>query len=155
MDQIQRVDVSDGSVEDIVPPVGLWLSLSPDETTLAYVGYADRDLVLRDLSTGRERQAQIKAARDVAEFHLGHLVWSPDGSTLMLTVAFDACGPPEGRTHAIVRVDAQTLSQSIVLPEDDRLFTTQTWSKADRVTLHDRDGNAWDLDPWTGDLHPH
>lgn len=71
----------------------------------------------------------------------------------MLTVAIDACGPPEESTHTIVRVDAETLSQTTVI-KDDRLFTTKAWPKADRVSLEDRDGEGWWLDPETGDLEP-
>jgi hypothetical protein len=151
---LQRVDLSDGSVTEVVPSVGLWLSLSPDETTLAYVGYGDRGLVLRELTTGHERQTPIDAFGEAQDAHVGHIVWSPDGDALMLTVAFDACGPPEESTHAIVRVDAETLSQTTVMTQDDRLFTTQAWPKADQVLLKDRNGKTWWLAPETGDLEP-
>jgi hypothetical protein len=149
---LQRVDVADGIVTELVPAVGLWLSLSPNETMLAYAGYGDRGLVLQDLSEGSERQTQIEAAAETPDAHLGHVVWSPDGTALMLTVAFNACGPAEERTHALVRVDAETLSQTTVIPRDDRLFTTLAWPQTDRVALLDQDDSAWDLDPWTGNL---
>ncbi len=151
---LQRIDLTDGSVREIVPSVGLWLSLSPDETTLAYVGYGDRGLVLRDLLTGRERQTQIEAAEEARDAHVGHVVWSPDGEVLMLTVAINACGPPEGRSHSLVRVDAETLSQTTVIVQDNRLFTTEAWPKADWVSLEDRDVKTWWLDPETGNLEP-
>jgi hypothetical protein len=149
---LQRVDLSDGDVTEVVPSLGLWLALSPDETTLAYVGYGDRGLVLRDLASGRERQTPIEATEDAGDAHLGHVVWSPDGEVLMLTVAIDACGPHEDRRHAIVRVDAGTLSQTTVVPESDRLFITEAWPETDRVLLWDRDGETWWLNPETGDV---
>jgi hypothetical protein len=151
---LQRVDLSDGSVTEIVPAVGLWLFLSPDERELAYVGYGDRGLVLRDLSTGRERQTQIEAAEETEDAHVGHVVWPPDGEALVLTVAVDACGPPEERAHTIVHIDAETLAQTTLIAEDERLFTSEAWSERGRVSLRDRDGETWWLDPETGDLEP-
>jgi hypothetical protein len=151
---LQRVDLSDGSVTEVVPSVGLWLSLSPDETMLAYVGYGDRGLVLRDLASGRERQARIEAAEEPEAAHLGHIVWSPDGEALMLTVAIDACGPQEDRTHAVIRVDAGTLSQTTVVPDSDRLFITEVWPEPDRALLKDENGETWWLNPETGDIAP-
>lgn len=151
---LQRVDLSDGSVTEIVPPVGLWLSLSPDERQLAYVGYGDRGLVVRDLSTGRERQTQIEAVQETVDAHIGHIVWSPDGEALVLTVAIDACGPPGERVHTIVRIDAETLSQTTLITEDERLFTSEAWSERGRVSLRDPDGKRWWLDPRTGELTP-
>jgi Tol biopolymer transport system component len=151
---LQRVSLADGSVTEIVPAVGLWLSLSPNEDKLAYVGYGDRGLVLRDVATGRERQTQIKAAEEPGDTHVGHIVWSPDRKSLMLTVAIDACGPPENRAHTIVRVDAETLSQTTIITQDDRLFTTDAWPQAARVLLKDRDGKSHWLNPKTGSLEP-
>lgn len=151
---LQKVDLSDGSVTEIVPPVGLWLSLSPDERQLAYVGYGDRGLVVRDLSTGRELQTEVEAAQETGDAHVGHIVWSPDGEALVLTVAIDACGPPGERVHTIVRIDAETLSQTTLITEDERLFTSQAWSERGRVSLRDRDGKRWWLDPRTGELTP-
>jgi hypothetical protein len=149
---LQKVDLSDGSVTEIVPPVGLWLSLSPDERQLAYVGYGDRGLVVRDLSTGRELQTEVEAAQETGDAHVGHIVWSPDGEALVLTVAIDACGPPGERVHTIVRIDAETLSQTTLIAEDERLFTSEACPETGRVSLRDRDGERWWLDPRTGDL---
>jgi len=151
---LQRVDLADGSVREIVPPVGLWLSLSPDERQLAYVGYGDRGLVVRDLSTGRERQTQVEAAQETGDAHVGHVIWSSDGEALVLTVAIDACGPPGERVHTIVRIDAETLSQTTLITEDERLFTSEAWSERGRVSLRDPDGKRWWLDPRTGELTP-
>jgi hypothetical protein len=149
---LQRVDLSDGSVTEMVPAVGLWLSLSHDETTLAYVGYGDRGLVLRDLAIGDERQTAIEAAEEAEDAHLGHVVWSPDDEAVMLTVAMNACGPQEDRRHAIVRVDAGTLYQTTVVAQSDHLFITEAWPEPDRVLLKDGDGAVWWLNPGTGDI---
>ena len=61
---LQRVDLSNGEVTQIVEPVGLWLSLSPDETKLAYLSWeGDRPLVVRDLASGAENAIKLPARR--------------------------------------------------------------------------------------------
>lgn len=56
---LHRVDLSDGSVTEVVPVVGFWLALSPNESQVVYVGYGDRGLVIRDLATGEEREVAL------------------------------------------------------------------------------------------------
>jgi len=146
---LQRLDLSDGTVTEIVPSVGLVLSLSPDEQTLAYVGYRDRGLVLRDLATAKERSVNMD---DTVQGSIGSLVWSPDGTALMLTVAFPKCAPEDHRMHSIVRVDVATLSAAPLISQDARLFTTTEWPDAGRVVVTDRNGDQWWIDPVTGQV---
>jgi len=149
---LQRVDLTDGSVTEIVPHVGFWLSLSPDETTLAYIGYGDRGLVLRDLATGQERATQVNA--EAEDSQMGHIVWSPDGTALMLTVAINPCSPAEQRANSIVRVEVETSSQTRLICQDSRLFTTAAWPTPERALLKDKDGNDWWMNTATDDVTP-
>ena len=57
---LQRVDLSNGEVTQIVEPVGLWLSLSPDETKLAYLSWEGRP------TAGRARLSEWCGERDQA-----------------------------------------------------------------------------------------
>lgn len=146
---LQRLDLSEGTVTEIVPSVGLVLSLSPDEQTLAYVGYSDRGLVLRDLATAKERSVNMD---DSIQGSRGSLVWSPDGMALMLTVAFPQCAPEDQRMHSIVRVDVATLSATTLIAQDTRLLTSTEWPDAGRVVVTDGNGNQWWMDPVTGQV---
>jgi len=66
----------------------------------------------------------------------GHIVWSPDGTALVLTVAVNPCSPAEQRANSIVRVEVTTLSLTALIHQDDRLFTTIAWPTG--VALHRR-----------------
>jgi hypothetical protein len=147
---LHRVDLSDGSVTEVVPGVGFWLSLSPDESRLAYVGYRNRGLVIRDLATGEE--SEVALSSDVEDAQLGHVVWSPDGTRLVLTAGFDSCGPQEERTHSIIGVDLSKGSHTTLIERDNRLFITQAWHAPDYALLTDNLDRDWEMNVNTGEV---
>ena len=146
---LRKVDLSNGSVREIVPPVGLWLSLSPDERMLAYIGYGDRGLVIRDLATGAERETKLDSGKD---YQAGHIVWSPDGTTIMLALAIRPCSTEWADSTTILRVDVATLEQTPLLREDVRLFVPVEWSTANKVLMKDKGGDSWLIDVMTGQV---
>jgi Tol biopolymer transport system component len=148
---LRKVDLGSGEVTQLVPPVGLNISLSPDEDTLAYIGYRDRGLVLRDLETGQERQVDVYQSGDEAA---GDILWSPDGSALVLTLAHQPCTTNWATSTSILRVDAETLEVTPLIEQDQRLFTTTEWSQPDQVILKDDNENLWTMDPGTGEAIP-
>jgi hypothetical protein len=135
-------------VTEIVPGVGFWLALSPDESKLAYVGYGGRGLVVRDLATGEEREIGLNS--DVESAKLGHIIWSPDGTQLALTAGFNLCGPPEERAHSIIRVALSDGGHTTLIERDSRLFVTEAWQTPGRIVLTDQDERRWELDVDTG-----
>lgn len=146
---LHRVDLSNGDVRELVPSVGSWLSLSPDETMLAYIRYGDRRLVIRDLATGAERETKLDPGRS---YEAGHIIWSPDGTALMLTLALQPCSTDGADAISIVRVKTTTLEPTTLIREDQRLFITVEWLTADQVLLRDREGNDWLMDASTGQV---
>jgi len=144
-----KIDLADGSVTQVVPHVGLWLSLSPDETTLAYIGYGDRGLVLRDLTTSVEREVKLDPGQ---EYSAGQITWSPDGKTIMLTLALRPCSKDWAAATSIVRVEVETLEQTTLIDQDSHLFTILEWPTVERVLVVDRDSDYWWMDTTTGHL---
>jgi len=136
---LQRVDLSDGGVTELVPSVGLSLGLSPDAGTLAYFGYGGRGLVLRDIASGEERETGFLPAENAAA---GAIVWSPDGSALAFTVAYGFCGPPEARTHSILRMEAATGEATTLVESSSTLYTTAGWTAAANPYQEDSDGDG-------------
>jgi hypothetical protein len=134
-----RVELADGSVTQVVPSVGLWLALSPDEATLAYAGHSDRGLVLRDLTAGTERGVGLDPGQ---VYQAGQITWSPDGIALVLTLAIRPCSKGWGESTSIVRVEADTLEQATLIDQDSRLFTILEWPTAERVLLADKRWSA-------------
>jgi hypothetical protein len=151
---LYKVNLGDGSITQVVPHVGLWLSLSPDENTLAYHGIRERGLVLRDLATGQERESKLDFGPDYAA---GNIVWSPDSLALVLTIAIRPCAGPEtesvqAESTSIVRVGASTLEATELINEDTRLFITLDWPTTDMVLLKDGEGDHWQMDVRTGEV---
>lgn len=146
---LHRVDLNDGSVREIMPPVGLWLSLSPDETQLAYIGYGDRGLVIQDLATGTERETKLDPGKD---YQAGQIIWSPDSTAIVLALAIQPCSTDWAASTSILRVDMATLEQVLLISEDERLFIPEEWSTTNKVFLKDKGGDYWLMDATTGEL---
>jgi hypothetical protein len=151
---LYRLDLRNGEVVELVPRIGRWLALSPDESTLAYLSFErERGLVIRDLASGSERSTQLFIEEpDAAEgiVFTSHLLWSPDGQTLVLTADIDTCQHPDLLSTSIVRIDVDTLAQTTLVQEDKRWLTTVGWSDLGRVLVKDKNGQYWWMDPITG-----
>jgi len=146
---LHRLDLGNGDVEALVPDVGFWLSLSPDEATLAYIGYGERGLVIRDLATGNEHEVKLEPDQD---YQAGHIVWSPDGAALALTLALRPCTTNWADATSIVYVEVGTLTHTTLLSEDQRLFITVEWITENQLLLRDNDGLEWLMDVATGTI---
>jgi dipeptidyl aminopeptidase/acylaminoacyl peptidase len=146
---LQQVDLATGTITEVLPDQGCLcaMSLSPDGTLLAVItGVGPLELVLRDLATGTER----KTVLEDGHWQAGNIVWSPDGKALMYTMAI---GDPEKEAYSIVRVDAGTLAQTVLIHDDTRLLETVVWADAKTVWLNItlKVGGAWRMDADTGD----
>jgi hypothetical protein len=148
---LYRVDLRDGITVQIIPSSGAWLSISPDETTLAYVGYVSSGLILHDLDTGEERESSIDPS---INYIAGHILWSPNSTALVLTLALkpDPCSERWAESTSILLVDADTLGVKILIEADARLFITDEWPKPEVIVLKDKAGDIWSLNLFTGEL---
>ncbi|HUE98718.1 MAG TPA: hypothetical protein VMN99_05660 [Anaerolineales bacterium] len=155
---LQRADLEDGTVEELIPHAAVSLALAPDESKVAYVGYGNRGLVHKDFMTADERETRIDPGKD---FNAGNIVWSPDGRSLALTLAINPCtgggyGVSEtvwSESTTILWVDAETLQQKILIEEDARLFITVEWNELNKIVITDGEENSiWHLDVNTGEI---
>ncbi len=146
---LYEFDLRRGSARELAPPVGFWLALSPDETQLAYIGFRNRGLVVRDLASAVERESVLDPGDS---YQAGHIIWSPDGAGLVLTLALRPCTTDWADATSIMYVNTTTLEQTILIHEDNRLFITMAWASENQVLLHDKAGDSWLLDVITGQL---
>jgi len=154
---LQRVNLEDGSVNELLPQSALALALAPDESQVAYIGYGDRGLILKDLFTGEERETKIDPGK---EFNVGNILWSPDGTSLTLTLAINPCTGAYGlsktvwaESTTILWVDVKTLQQKVLVKENPRLFITLEWNESEKIIITDGEENAlWRLDVNTGEI---
>lgn len=146
---LHRADLSTGEATELMPALARALSLSPDETTVAYFPWGPMpDLVLRDLAEGTER----KLAWEIPFNDAGNIVWSPDGSALALILSADSCRP--NWNYTTVKVDVPTLEPTVLLENDDRLLSIVSWPEPNRLLLRDWDDRSWSLDTDTGEVTP-
>jgi hypothetical protein len=150
-----RLDLATGQVTQLMEAVALSLSLSPDEARVAYVGYGDRGLIVRDLATVAEQELPLDLEPEASGQippQAGFPVWAPSGDRLALTIAHQPCGPSEQGANSIVVVDLGTGATAPVLDRDPRQFVTVDWPAEDRLRLQDQSGGLWTLNPATGEL---
>jgi Tol biopolymer transport system component len=148
---LQWVDLRDGSVTELLPPVTLVLALSPDEQTLAYRSRDGADLILLDLNSGEQHTFPV-TVREQDQW--GAIVWRPDSGALALTIQHNACHAPGDPGHSIVQVDVNANTQTTLLDHDARRLTTVAWPASELLTLADPQGQRWFYSPQSQELTP-
>jgi Tol biopolymer transport system component len=149
---LYRLDLSDGTVTELLPAGSTgYLALSPDETQVAYTSYMDNQVTLhvRDLENGQEEQIKLYAEEEYAQ---SAVIWSPDGTQLLATLAFEACNPDW--SQSIVRVDLSDKSVTMLIDKDNSLPSVTAWPSAGTATVANSNGMTWLLDVDTGELTP-
>ncbi len=128
-----RVDVQDGSVEDLGGAV-----VSPDGTMIA--SWISDDLVLWSVDgpDGVRIPAAVPGAVN------GPIAWGPDGLALAYVQTAEMC-PPWG-TSTIVRHRLGEAASVILLESEAPSFVQAEWAQADRLRLFDADGEVWTYD---------
>jgi Tol biopolymer transport system component len=151
-----KISLTDGHVSEIVPRVGDWVALSPDEAQFAYLSrdqsLGKQWLVMRDLATGDERRRPVDELNEYDISWATDLIWSPDGTTLVYTLKINVCGSPEDESTSIVAVNANSLEQKTLIREDKRWLQSIQWLSNGKVLLRDGSNESWWLNPDTGEL---
>jgi hypothetical protein len=132
---LQVLDLATGQVTELMPEQGLWLALSPDEARLAYIGYGDRGLVIRDLATRQEQPISVPRPSEGAP--LGAVGWAPDGRAVALTAAHDQCSL--GGPRSVLVANLETGVVETVVDADSWSATSIRWDEAGLVVVN-RDG---------------
>jgi hypothetical protein len=148
---LQQVDLGTGQVVEIAGTEGIGQAVSPDGATLALVRRTPEGvtLTLHDLLSGDEQQVPLL---EEEAHQAGRIVWSPDGSGLVLTLAHEPCSAYW--THSIVQVDRVSLEQTILVERDERRFWSTEWLD-DGIRLDNAEGNRWTLDLRSGQVTAH
>lgn len=141
---LQRLDLSDGSVTEIMPARARWLTLSPDDKWLAYLTYQPIRLVLHDLATGAERRLAIVS--DPANAEAAPLVWSPDSRALVFTLAPWGCAP-EAPQQRVVRLDLDSLAQTVLFEDDHSGYVATKWPEPHKLVLEAPGVPPLEIDP--------
>ncbi len=145
---LQRLDLTAGTVQKILPQNSTWVLEAAPDGTIAYID--GTTLVLFDPKADIRQEIILDFAQ--ANVQLGNLVWSPDSQQVAFTVAIEPCILPQWR-HAIYTVDRQGEGLRMVLPPDERRFHSIAWLDNGHLLLIDFDSQQWELDIASGQLH--
>ena len=154
---LYRFDTETATTADLLPS-GFTrnLALSPDESQIAYTQFEGQSImaVVRNIENSDERSVVV--VDNLTSAQAGSLVWSPDGSYFLFTIAHEPCSP--NWTHSIVRVDITEVGLTAVtlIEKDNRQFTTLNWldSQQTAVQLQDKEGRQWQMDTTSGETIP-
>jgi dipeptidyl aminopeptidase/acylaminoacyl peptidase len=137
---LYRLNLEQGAVDEILPGGIRALFLSPDEQMIAWTWMGE--IHLYDLVSGQERSAVIMPPVAPAR-----IIWSPDGQTMALTLAHNACDRvDEADSTSILLVDVQTLAAQQVLWQDSRRLVAWEWPESGWLILRDPQGRRWLMD---------
>lgn len=138
---LQRLDLESGQLITITSSIGNALSISPDGSTLAYVGYEDRGLVIRRLNSNEEQSIRLPDLNPDSE--IGSIVFSPDNSQIAVTVLSGFCGPSDNRIVMLWTIDVQTLKITHAMKQNDKYLVTVGWLDSKQIILNDDAGHRW------------
>ncbi|HSB89890.1 MAG TPA: hypothetical protein VLD63_07695 [Anaerolineales bacterium] len=156
-DEWIALDVADGSQAPFPLPEGRGHTVSPDGETMIYASTSSPyRLVFRDLGTGTERLLPLPPPDNQnQEVQAGGAVWSPDGLSFALSVAYgDSCAELPLR-FSVLRVDR--LSDPSFLPlvkGSRRLLRLIRWDPSGPILVKDWDDYSWWIDSLTGEPVP-
>ena len=160
---LQRLDVLDGKVSEILPsgdPITLdkitiydWnfvqFSLSPMDDKLAYINRMDNgvQLVIREMKTNTESSLFFDQYIDA-----GSIIWSPKQDYLVLGTAR---GTNWSNTLAFVElVQVDTLTTKTLVKNEDWVFDPVAWIDNHTILLKERGGPYFSLDTTTEKISP-
>lgn len=143
---LQRLDLTNGEVQEVLPANTTWsLAIAPDGKTVAYSKGVE--VALQDLTTGDVKLQKITDGE--SNIQVGNFIWSPDSRQLAFTLAYAPCQPPDW-SHSILSIDAQSLTTTTLLDQDQRRFIVMDWPESSQLLLTDPDGQQWLLDSRSG-----
>lgn len=151
------LDVTTGALSALSVPVGRGHTISPDARTMVYAS-ASPPYNLHFHSTVDFSEQLIPLPLGATEgeaIQAGGAVWSPDGSSFVLSVAYgDPCGE-EPLSFSIVRVDDVSGPVLYTLIDGSRkLLRVLLWDPSNRILVRDWNDYSWWIDSLTGQTVP-
>ncbi|HSF83482.1 MAG TPA: hypothetical protein VLA49_19745 [Anaerolineales bacterium] len=157
-DQWVGLDVTDGLLSTLPLPPGRGHTISPDGGTMIYAtSIPPFELRFREIQSGIEKSLPLPPSSEPKqEVQAGGWIWSPDGSSVALSVAYgDSCGDWTKLSFSVVRVDDLTNPTLVPLVERNaKLIRLLAWETPDRILVKDWNGYSWWMDSRNGQEAP-
>ena len=148
--QWQRLNVDTGQVDDFLLPLGRGHAISPDESTIAYASpSAPLSLFLYDIQSDQEEDVLLPIDPNLATAEAGDVLWTPDGNTVILSVATGDCNASNLNFY-IMRVDINSLDIIEVVGKSKDLLRPLRFEPPNHVLIRDWNGYTWWMDAISG-----
>ena len=149
---LNKVDLASGNITELLPRHRtLNVALSLDEQWLAFTSNSPEGelLVIREVASGAEQSLLLDAAPDA---QAGHVVWSPDGQGLLVSVVHAPCS--QQTRYSLLHFNRATNTLTPVASQEPTPTYVQAWPSPPRVRLNNDSGASWFFDVATGEKSP-
>lgn len=147
---LYRLDLSNGMTEELLAEGSTFnLSLSPDESKLAYIS-RQLAFVVIDLASGSEQSVSL--VNNTLPSQADKILWSSDGETAVVTIVHNPCSADESST--IMRLNVPDITATALVENDERAFRIDSWvnTEENEIRLVDKAGAFWRLNIESGAL---
>ena len=145
-----QFDLINGTKQEITAE-GYWYAVSPDGTKFAFLS-RERGLVMHNLESGEEVEAQFDIEPLYPSLFMSDLVWSPNSNALLVTAFINVC-EVVFPTFSLILVDTKTFEQTTLIHENDDLPRINIWTEPERALLNFQNELMW-INIVTGELTP-
>jgi hypothetical protein len=147
------INVDDGSTSTLSLPEGRGVTISPDGRTMIYATTSPPyGLVFSDRVDSTEQFLALPPPADeVFDVQAGGAVWSPDGSSLALSVAYGDSCKDDPQSFSVLRID-NPLHPSLfpLVHGNTDLIRLLRWDSSNLILVRDWNGYSWWMDSHTG-----
>ncbi len=148
---LQRLDVRNGEVSEILPNSISDFSLSPRDDKLAYINHTENgiQLILRDMNTNKEKSMPLGQYSNA-----GSILWSPNQDYLILGATI---GDDWSNTSGYVElIEVATLTSKTIANAkiEGWLFDPLVWLNSHTILIRERSGDYFYLDILAEKLSP-
>jgi len=157
VEDLFRLDLTNGEVIKILDVGGTWVAFSPDEQYLASVSFGASGIQITNLATGQTQTLDLLVRQeDIGmETDQRYIVWAPNSRSLVFVIMSGVCSyPGESFYNWTVRVDLNPLSQRVLLEKDDRDLVPVLWTEQNQILTRDREGYLFWMNPADGSVVP-
>jgi len=153
---LKRLNLITGEVSQISSG-GTYMAISPDENYLAAISFGDEGINIQNLSSGKLEILDLLIRHEDLglETDQRYITWSPDSKSLVFVIMAGVCDfSVESYFNWIVRVDIESLSQTMVTERDEQGLVPISWIEKDKILTRDKEGKLWWMNPSTGEISP-
>ena len=140
---LYRLNLISGETMMIAPRIGYWISLSPEETRLAYLDSGK--IGIRNLPEGTQNEVQVI---NIFEGSIPtwpmDIIWAPDGNSLIFGIVGNVCVSED--SYSLVLLDVVSMQQEVISFDLKEWLQPVKWEEGN-VWLMDLEGVYWLLNP--------